>query len=311
MTQPLRCGQIVWAEVADENGVRKARPVIIVTPDDRLTTAESLSDFRLGICPIADRVGSQLRARIDPLSDLRANVSPSEPATPARPYSFIEDIRRIFRPPPPATLVLVVITVVAFIGQVLGGSNVWQRAVGIIPANVADASSLLRISDGQVLPAWLTLFSYMFLHGGLFHLLANMVGLWMFGILAEPVMGTKRFALTYLAFGVISGITIVAIIPHWARPMVGASGSISGILGAFLALHFSERLGQRWPTVAVFVIEVIPLLAVGAWFITRKIPPEPDHASSVAWHLIPFLLAWYGVRIRKGLSRCAKPKRSS
>jgi len=61
----------------------------------------------------------------------------------------------------------------AFIGQVLGGSSDWQRAVGIIPANVADASSLMRVGDTQLLPAWLTLFSYMFLHGGLFHLLTN------------------------------------------------------------------------------------------------------------------------------------------
>jgi membrane associated rhomboid family serine protease len=232
----------------------------------------------------------------------------SEPVTPARPYSFTEDIRRIFRVPPPATLVLVVITVVVFIGQVLGDSSAWQRAVGIIPAKLADASSLLRVSDEQVLPAWLTLFSYMFLHGGVFHLLANMVGLWVFGILAEPAMGTKRFALTYLAFGIITGITIVAIIPHWTRPMVGASGAISGILGAFLALHFSERRSQRWPTVVVLALETIPLLAVIAWFLTRNIPPEPDRVSSLAWHLIPFLLAWYGVRIWKGLGRIAKPK---
>jgi hypothetical protein len=53
------------------------------------------------------------------------------------------------------------ITVVAFIGQVLSGVSGWQRAVGTIPANVAYASSLLRISDTQVLPAWLTLFCYM------------------------------------------------------------------------------------------------------------------------------------------------------
>jgi membrane associated rhomboid family serine protease len=207
----------------------------------------------------------------------------------------------VLRIPPPATLVLFLISVVAFIGQVLGGQSNWQRAVGIIPANVTDASSLLRIGDTQVLPAWLTLFTYMFLHSGVFHLLVNMTCLWMFGILAEPVMGTKRFALTYLASGVITGITIVALIPHWTNPLVGASGSISGILGAFLALRFSERIGRRRQTVVVLLLEAMAALAVVAWFVTRSVPPEPDRELSVAWHLIPFLVAWYSVRAWNGL----------
>jgi membrane associated rhomboid family serine protease len=200
-----------------------------------------------------------------------------------------------------------ILTVLAFAGQLLGGSGDWQRAVGIIPANVADASSLLRVGDSQVLPAWLTLLSYMFLHGGVFHLLANMAGLWVFGILAEPAMGTKRFAVTYLAAGVVTGVAIVAIIPHWTRPMVGASGSISGILGAFLAQRFSERVGQRRQAVVALLLEALPLLAVVVWFVTRDIPSEPDWMSSLAWHLIPFLFAWYGVRTWEGLRGRARP----
>jgi membrane associated rhomboid family serine protease len=215
------------------------------------------------------------------------------------------------RVPPPATLALFLVTVVAFIGQVLGGSSDWQRAVGIIPANVADASSLLRVGDTQFLPAWLTLFSYMFLHGGLFHVLTNVACLWMFGILAEPVLGTKRFALTYLSFGVITGITIVALIPHWTSPMVGASGAISGVLGAFLAQHFSRRIRQAGCNVPFLLLEVLSWLAVAAWFVTRRIPAAPDLPSSVAWHLIPFLLAWTSVRTWigsvsiRGTNRCA------
>jgi membrane associated rhomboid family serine protease len=201
------------------------------------------------------------------------------------------------------------ITVGAFVGQVLGGSSDWQRAVGIIPTNVADVSSLMRVGDAQLLPAWLTLFSYMFLHGGLFHLLTNVACLCLFGILAEPVMGTKRFALTYLAFGVITGITIVALIPHWTRPVVGASGSISGILGAFLALHFSERIGRGRQAVVVLLLEATPPLAVIGWFVTRSMPSAPDQASAAAWHLIPFLLAWYSVRAWKGLRSLCRIKR--
>jgi membrane associated rhomboid family serine protease len=196
-----------------------------------------------------------------------------------------------------------------FIGQVLGGSSDWQRAVGIIPANIADASSLWRVGDMQLLPAWLTLFSYMFLHGDLSHLLTNVACLWLFGILAEPVMGAKRFALTYLTFGVVTGIAIVAIIPHWTRPMVGASGSISGTLGAFLALHFSESLSQRRKPVVVLLLEATCALAVMGWFVTRSMPSEPDRVSAAAWHLIPFLSGWYSVSAWQGLCSLCRPKR--
>ena len=134
------------------------------------------------------------------------------------------------------------------------------------------------------------------------HFLTNGACLWLFGILAEPVLGTKRFALTYLAFGVIGGLTLVAIIPHWTSPMVGASGAICGILGTFLALHFSPRMDQGRKHLLLLLLEAIALFAVGAWFVTRSIPLKPDRPSSVAWHLIPFLLAWYSVGTRKGLS---------
>jgi membrane associated rhomboid family serine protease len=259
---------------------------------------------------MAEGIRSQAQARIDLLSNARANVGPSGPAIPDRPYRFTEDVRRALRVPPPATLVLFLLTVAIFIGQVLGDSSNWERAAGLIPANVAGASSLLQIGDTQLLPAWLTPFSYMFLHAGVFHLLANMACLWVFGILAEPVMGMKRFALTYLAFGAITGVAIVAIIPHWTGPMVGASGAISGALGAFLALRLSQRLGRRRQNVAVLLLEVIPALAMVVWFVTRNMPSGPDRASSAAWHVIPFLFAWYSVRIWKGLGGRACPAAS-
>jgi membrane associated rhomboid family serine protease len=191
--------------------------------------------------------------------------------------------------------------VVAFIGQLLGGSNNWEWSFGVVPANVADISSAMQIGERQWVPAWLTLFSYMFLHGGFFHLLANIASLWLFGVLAEPLMGTRRFALTYLVSGVTCGIAIVAIVPHWPNPMVGASGVISGILGASLALHFSKRSSQGRRNIPFLLLEALPLLAVAAWFVTRRIPTEPDLPSSVAWHLLPFLLAWYSVRTWRGL----------
>ncbi|MBN9122951.1 MAG: rhomboid family intramembrane serine protease, partial [Planctomycetes bacterium] len=153
------------------------------------------------------------------------------------------------------------------------------------------------------LPAWLTLLSYMFLHGGVLHLLTNMAGLWVLGTLAEPVMGAKRFALTYLAFGAITGAVIVALVPYWTGPMVGASGAIGGVLGAFLARRYSEKSGRERRTIAGLLLEALPALAVVAWWVARDVPSEPDRAAAAAWHLVPFLLAWYGVRTWNGLGR--------
>jgi membrane associated rhomboid family serine protease len=175
------------------------------------------------------------------------------------------------------------VTVVVFIGQLLG--NGWQQAAGIIPANITG-----RPPVEQIFPAWLTLFSYQFLHTGAGHLLTNAMCLWVFGTFAEPLMGARRFTLVYLVFGVVTGLVIVALIPHWTRPVVGASGSLSGILGTVLALRFTEKTSR------LTVLEAIPPLAVAMWWLTRTEPPEPDRASSVAWHLIPFLLAWYSTR---------------
>ena len=75
-------------------------------------------------------------------------MSAQESMVPARPYSFVKDIRRILLIPPPATCALFLITVVVFIGQVLCGSTDWQWAVGIIPANLSEVSSALRVGNG-------------------------------------------------------------------------------------------------------------------------------------------------------------------
>jgi membrane associated rhomboid family serine protease len=136
----------------------------------------------------------------------------------------------------PATLALLLLTVGAFAGQVAAGGDAAERTFGLIPARLSGPSSLTDVAGGQPIPAWLTPLTYMFLHHGWWHLALNMAGLSWLGWYAEPAMGTRRFVLAYLFFGVVTGLTIVLLGPHWTRPFVGASGAISGVLGAFL-LH--------------------------------------------------------------------------
>jgi membrane associated rhomboid family serine protease len=127
----------------------------------------------------------------------------------------------------------------------------------------------------------------------------NMAGLWSFGGIAEPLMGTKRFLFAYVASGVITGLVVVFLGPHWTKPAAGASGAICGILGVFLALRL-----PRWPTrdrrnLAVLTIESACLLGVVAWLLVRTPSHVPDRMSALMWHLIPFLAGWMWVRARR------------
>ena len=199
----------------------------------------------------------------------------------------------------PATLALFLVTIATYLAQVLAGGDIVERAIGLIPARVSNLATLTAVGSGQVVPAWLTLVTYIFPHGAWWHVTMNMAGLWFFGRLAEPIMGTKRFLFTYVASGVVTGLVVVHLGPHWTKPVAGASGAISGILGAFLALRL-----PRWPmrdrrNLAVLAIESACLLGVVAWLLVRTPPQVPDRMSALMWHLIPFLAGWLWVRARR------------
>ncbi len=131
----------------------------------------------------------------------------------------------------------------------------------------------LRVFEGQLVPpgtaevpAILTVFTSMFLHGDILHLGGNMLFLWVFGDNIEDRMGIVGFVLFYLLCGVAAAMTQAFVDPGSAIPMIGASGAISGILGAYLFLY---------PTAAIHVlifITVVTLPAVvvlGLWFVLQ------------------------------------------
>jgi membrane associated rhomboid family serine protease len=127
----------------------------------------------------------------------------------------------------------------------------------------------------------------------------NMAGLWCLGRIAEPLIGTARFLFAYVAAGVVTGLVIVFLVPHWTTPVAGASGAISGILGLFLALRL-----PRWPlsdrrNLAILATESAFLLGIVAWLLVRTPPQVPDRMSALMWHLIPFLAGWNWVRVTR------------
>jgi membrane associated rhomboid family serine protease len=116
-------------------------------------------------------------------------------------------------------------------------------------------------------PASATLITHMFLHGGFFHLAGNMLYLWIFGNNIEEAMGHLRYTLFYLLSGVAAALTMGLMDPSSQVPMVGASGAISGVLGAYMLLYPRARVRVLVPLGIIPVIFWIRAVwVVGVWF---------------------------------------------
>src|SRR5438067_4052202 len=105
----------------------------------------------------------------------------------------------------------------------------------MIPGVLFGYAELLR--GLQVIPPWATLFTSMFLHGGWLHLGGNVLFLWIFGNNIEDLLGRGRFLLLYLASGVAAALAQALADQLGQVPMVGASGAIAGVLGAYLITY--------------------------------------------------------------------------
>ncbi len=108
-------------------------------------------------------------------------------------------------------------------------------ALGMVPASLSGAATLPE--EIALLPAPATLLSYQFLHGGWLHLAFNMAYLWVFGDNIEDAMGHFRFVVFFLLCGVLAGLAHLAVDLGSTQPIIGASGAISGVLGAYLLLY--------------------------------------------------------------------------
>jgi membrane associated rhomboid family serine protease len=137
---------------------------------------------------------------------------------------------------------------------------------GLVPAELLG--NVPRIHTA--IPGALTLVTSMFMHGGLFHLLGNMLYLWIFGNNIEDLLGRVRFLIFYLACGVIAAAAHLILNPNSTMPMVGASGAIAGVLGAYLITFPRARV-----LVLVFIVFFITTARIpafwvlGIWFIMQ------------------------------------------
>ncbi len=126
--------------------------------------------------------------------------------------------------------------------------------------------------DLRALPAlpvsWMTLVTSMFLHGGLLHLAGNMLYLWIFGNNIEDHLGHVRFLLFYLLTGIIAAVTHTVIFSGSLVPMIGASGAISGVLGAYAITYPKARVVVMiWLLIIIKFVRIPAFIVLGLWFL--------------------------------------------
>ena len=122
-------------------------------------------------------------------------------------------------------------------------------------------------------PWWVTVFTSMFMHGGILHLAGNMLFLWIFGNNIEDSMGKPRFLLFYLLAGIAAVYAQSLLDTSATVPTIGASGAVAGVLGAYALLHPRARvLSLIFIVFFVTLIEVPAAIVLGIWFLLQFLP---------------------------------------
>ncbi len=149
----------------------------------------------------------------------------------------------------------------------------WEMSLGpqlnAVIQQIAFVPARFSLTGG--LEAWLPIFTSMFLHGGSWHLISNMVALWIFGDNVEDRLGHGRFLLLYLLSGVAAALLHWAFYPASTVPTVGASGAISGVLGAYLVL-FPHANVYTLLFIPFFWMDIVRIRAyyyLGIWLLTQ------------------------------------------
>ena len=165
-------------------------------------------------------------------------------------------------------MALIAVCALTFFWQLSLGQNQGAAvyALGVIPAVLFDDARL--VSELEWVAPALTPITSMFLHGGILHLAGNMLYLWIFGNNIEDAMGHARFIVFYLLCGVAAVFAQALPDTSSTIPMIGASGAISGVLGAYLVLYPHARVLVLIPF--GFFLHTMHLKAgivLGIWFV--------------------------------------------
>ena len=171
---------------------------------------------------------------------------------------------------PIVTYFLIGLCVVVFLMQL--GSQSYRTLIlsyGLIPSVLMGHDQLPM--DLYAVPAYMTIFSSMFMHGGWMHLIMNMLFMWVFADNIEDNLGSRNFIIFYILCGIGAAMTQVLINTHSQIPMVGASGAIGGVLGAYMINHPKAKVLVLIPYFIITIIKIRALYVLGFWFILQFI----------------------------------------
>jgi membrane associated rhomboid family serine protease len=221
---------------------------------------------------------------------------------------------------PVVTIGLIVLNVLAFAWQLgLGppGTPMDVRLLysaqigGVIPHEIL---TLRDVGPPDIVPPPLTILTSMFLHGGFLHIAGNLLFLWVFGNNVEDALGRLRFLLFYLGCGVAAALAqtlLSAAAGDSLVPMVGASGAIAGVLGAYMVLFPRARVLTAIPIFIFVRLVLLPAgFFIGLWFALQVLYALAGATGSgVAFfaHVAGFVAGWLSVRLlaRRGRGAAA------
>src|SRR5579872_2932039 len=200
-------------------------------------------------------------------------------------------------------VMLIAANVAVFVHEMTLGhdleSFVYQYAM--IPARLTSAleggRELTRVPySAGAPPALETIITSMFLHGGVLHLAGNMLYLFIFGAAVEEAMGHLRYLAFYLISGIAAALAMAAFTPHSTVPVIGASGAIAGVLGAYFVMYPRAWITTILPIfVLVYFVEIPAIVYLLVWFVAQLyagVSQNPEVAGGVAWwaHVGGFLV---------------------
>jgi membrane associated rhomboid family serine protease len=204
------------------------------------------------------------------------------------------------------TLTIIALNVVMYLTTGAFNSESVLSAIavgwGLVPGELTGM--LPPILGYNPIPEPFTLVTYEFLHGSWWHLISNMLFLWVFADNVEDAYGHASFAMLYIVCGVVAGLAHVALQPGSGMPLVGASGAVSGVLGAYVVLFPKARV---WILLFLRIpIRIGALWVLGGWFGLQLFSYWMDYGNpdaNIAWgaHIGGFLAGMaitYAIRRR-------------
>ena len=198
---------------------------------------------------------------------------------------------------PYVTCALIGLNILIFFYQIGLEENIRTSLIfeyGFKPSQLFSNANSMNLKQSSLL----TIFTSMFLHGGLFHLLGNMLFLWIYGNNVEDSMGHIKFLIFYLLCGLAASLLQAIISFDSSIPMIGASGAVSGVLSAYFLLYPKARV-LTLVVLLIFItfIRIPAGLLIGFWFLSQIINAyfNDPNSPGVAWyaHIGGFLMGCF------------------